>query len=37
MMQIEAMAAEQDFQVWIERVDENGSVGVVIEDGEVQA
>lgn len=37
MMQIEEMAAEKDFQVWIERVDENGTVGVVIEDGEVQA
>jgi hypothetical protein len=34
---IETMAAEHDFQVWIERVDESGDVGVVIEDGEVKA
>ena len=34
---IETMAAEHDFQVWIERVDESGEVGVVIEDGEVKA
>lgn len=32
---IEQMADENDFQVWIERVDESGSVGVVIEDGQV--
>ena len=32
---IEQMAADQDFQVWIERVDETGTVGVVIEDGQV--
>jgi len=35
MALIEEMAAEHDFQVWIERVDESGSVGVVIEDGQV--
>lgn len=29
------MAAEHDFQVWVERVDETGAVGVVIEDGAV--
>lgn len=34
---IEAMAAEQGFQVWIEVVDETGTVGVVIEDGQVKA
>lgn len=34
---IESMAAEHDFQVWVERVDESGAVGVVIEDGEVKA
>jgi hypothetical protein len=33
---ISEMAAEQDFQVWIERVDESGKVGVVIEDGQVR-
>lgn len=32
---IEEMAGEHDFQVWIEKVDESGSVGVVIEDGMV--
>mgnify|MGYP001295983560 FL=1 len=37
MAQIEEMARERDFQVWIERVDENGTTGVLIEDGEVQA
>lgn len=36
MAQIEEMARERDFQVWIERVDENGTTGVLIEDGEVQ-
>ena len=30
-------AAEHDFQVWIERVGDNGSVGIVIEDGQVTA
>lgn len=32
---IEEMATNRDYQVWIERVDESGQVGVVIEDGEV--
>lgn len=30
------MAAENDYQVWIEIVDESGTVGVVMEDGEVR-
>jgi hypothetical protein len=34
---IEEMADLQDFQVWIERVAEDGEVGVVIEDGAVKA
>lgn len=34
---IEEMAADGGFQVWIERVDESGTVGVVIEDGSVKA
>lgn len=34
---IEEMAADRDFQVWIERVDESGSIGVLIEDGAVVA
>jgi recombinational DNA repair ATPase RecF len=29
------MAAENDYQIWIEKVDESGKVGVVIEDGTV--
>lgn len=32
---IEQMAGEHDFQIWIERVDETGTVGVTIEDGQV--
>lgn len=31
------LAAEHDIQVWISRVDERGTVGFVIEDGEVVA
>lgn len=31
------MAAKQDYQVWIERVDGSGRVGVVIEDGRVKS
>ena len=34
---IAKMAAESDYQVWIERVDTSGKVGVVIEDGAVIA
>ena len=30
------LAREHDFQVWVERVDESGTVGVVIEDGQVR-
>lgn len=32
---IEEMAAERDAQIWLERVDESGQVGIVIEDGRV--
>lgn len=35
MQALEDMANEFDFQVWIERVDESGEVGVVIRDGSV--
>lgn len=35
MALIAEMADEHDFQVWIERVDETGEVGVLIEDGQV--
>jgi hypothetical protein len=34
---IEEMVREKDFQIWIEKVDETGKVGVYIEDGEVKA
>lgn len=33
---IQEMAADLDFQVWIERVDDTGKVGIYIEDGEVK-
>lgn len=33
---LDEMAAANDFQLWIERVDESGSVGIVIEDGQVK-
>ena len=33
---IESMAREQDYQVWIEVVDESGKVGITIENGEVK-
>lgn len=34
---VAAMAAKHDYQVWMERVDSSGKVGVVIEDGRVKA
>ncbi len=34
---IEEMAKDKDFQVWIERVDESGKVGIVIEDGSIKS
>lgn len=37
MGEVERLAREHDMQVWIERVDESGQVGVVIEDGAVKA
>ena len=33
---IESMAKEKDFQIWMECVDESGTVGIYIEDGEVK-
>jgi DNA repair exonuclease SbcCD ATPase subunit len=35
MNAIEAMARDGDYQIWIERVESSGRVGVVIEDGAV--
>jgi hypothetical protein len=32
---LEEIAKENDFQCWVEKVDESGSMGVCIEDGEV--
>jgi len=37
MAEVEKMAEEKDFQVWIELVDETGDVGIYIEDGLVVA
>jgi hypothetical protein len=37
MALIDSMAADRGFQVWIERVDESGQVGILIEDGMVKA
>ncbi len=34
---IEQMAKDRDYQVWVEKVDESGKVGIVIEDGAVKA
>lgn len=34
---VEEMAASEDFQVWMESVDETGKVGIVIQDGQVVA
>ena len=34
---VRKMASEGDWQVWIERVDDTGKVGLYIEDGQVMA
>ncbi len=34
---LEKMASDKDFQFWVEKVDESGVVGVVIEDGQVKS
>ena len=34
---LSAMAKENDFQLWIEKVDETGEIGFFIEDGQVKA
>ena len=34
---LQDMAVSEDFQLWIERVDTSGKVGVVIEDGKVKS
>lgn len=33
---LEEMAIDADYQIWIEKVDETGKVGICIEDGEVR-
>ena len=35
MAMLKAMASENDFQIWIERVADNDPMAVVIEDGSV--
>lgn len=35
MALIGEMAADRDYQIWVERVDDSGEVGIVMEDGEV--
>ena len=37
MQIIEQMAKDNDFQVWMECVDESGKVGIYIEDGEIKS
>jgi hypothetical protein len=34
---LEQMATENDFQIWVEQMDESGQIGVFIEDGSVKA
>lgn len=34
---IEEMAGEHNFQIWIEKVDESGKIGIYLEDGSVAA
>lgn len=34
---IEEMAKDKDFQVWVEKVDDTGKVGIVIEDGAISS
>ena len=36
MMIVEELAKKNDYQIWVERVDETGKVGIYIEDGEVK-
>jgi len=33
---IKSMANDNDFQIWIEKVDESGKIGIYIEDGEIK-
>jgi DNA repair exonuclease SbcCD ATPase subunit len=35
MAEVQRMATENDYQVWVETVDTSGKLGIVIEDGEV--
>ena len=34
---VEDMAKEEDWQIWVESVDESGKVGIYIEDGEIKS
>ena len=33
---IEKLAGDQEYQVWAEKMDESGKVGLFIEDGEIR-
>jgi hypothetical protein len=35
MKTVKEMADTNDFQIWIEKVDESGKIGIYIEDGEI--
>lgn len=37
MKVINKMAKDEDYQVWVERVEDGGKVGILIEDGEVKS
>lgn len=37
MKVIEEMARDKDFQVWMEKIDDSGKVGIYLEDGEVKS
>jgi hypothetical protein len=36
MADINKMVSEGEYQLWIERVEDSGKVGIVIEDGSIQ-
>ena len=36
LAELEDIAEENDYHIWLERVSENGDVSVIIEDGEIK-
>lgn len=36
MQLIEGIAKEKDYQIWIEKVDDSGTIGFYIEEGEIK-